>query len=100
MKEFLLFATNGPDDHDLTITSFVKSFDTPDEAMDYFDIRYEVSKYADGAIVKCGEKWQVQYRTQGYSTSQSIYRLGWIDGWGTAGGEWEGIKNPMQQAND
>lgn len=97
LKKFLLFASNGPDDHDLTITSFVESFNTPNKAMDYFDMKYGNNKYADGAIIECDKKWQVQYRTHGFSNSQSIYRPGWIDGWGTWGGKWEGIKDPRGQ---
>lgn len=95
MINFLLFAFDHPLDHDLTINDFIEAFNTPDEAMDYFDEKYK-GKYASGAVVKCDIEWQVQYRTLGFSNTESIYRPGWVDGWGTYGGEWGGIKNPSE----
>jgi len=76
MKYLLFVDKYGPSDHDLEVGSYEAVFDTPDEAMDYYDGRYSDE---DALIVSWDDKeFKFLFRREWWSTAnRDKYRLGW-----------------------
>jgi hypothetical protein len=76
--KYLLFATDGPDDHDLEVGYFKKAFDNPDDGINYYNSIYK-SQYNDGLIASFdGEKLIILYRSDQNSSYYKPYRDGWV----------------------
>jgi predicted transcriptional regulator len=75
---YLLFVdTHGPSDHDLEVEAYEAVFDTPDEAMDYYENKY--SSEEDALIVSWDDrKFKFLFRRESwYTKDREKYRPKW-----------------------
>ncbi len=109
MKEYLLFVGDAITDHDILVRDFIGTFLTAENAMDYYDERFDPDSwtYPSNALVAKynNEELNILYRTKFHlsifaqENHPFEFRRNWLSAWRHVGDTWEGKDAPVENIN-